>query len=93
LKPLLPLASDSILTQPSYSRAAAPETLARIAKSMGFSNEHTAHTVKDALMMGMKNARNVQLGSALIVITGSFYTIGEAKEVLGQTGVFTTLRE
>jgi len=93
LKPLLSLASESILTQPPYSRAAAPETLARIAKSMGFSDVHTAHTVKDALVMGMKNARNFQLGSALIVVTGSFYTIGEAKEVLGQTGILTTLRE
>jgi folylpolyglutamate synthase/dihydropteroate synthase len=43
--------------------------------------------------MGMKDARNFQLGSALIVVTGSFYTIGEAKEVLGQTGILTTLRE
>jgi dihydrofolate synthase / folylpolyglutamate synthase len=30
---------------------------------------------------------------SLIVITGSFYTIGEAKEVLGQKGVLTRLRE
>ena len=29
----------------------------------------------------------------LILITGSFYTIGEAKEVLGQKGVLTRLRE
>jgi len=93
LKPLLPLASHSILTRPSYTRAASPETLARIAESMGFSSIHTAHTVKDALEMGMNDARNFQLGSALIVVTGSFYTIGEAKEVLGQTGILTTLRE
>jgi dihydrofolate synthase/folylpolyglutamate synthase len=31
--------------------------------------------------------------SSLIVITGSFYTIGEAKEVFGQKGVLTRLRE
>jgi dihydrofolate synthase/folylpolyglutamate synthase len=93
LKPLLPLASHSILTRPSYTRAASPETLARIAESMGISNVHTAHTVKDALEMGMQDARNFQLGAALIVVTGSFYTIGEAKEVLGQTGILTTLRE
>jgi len=30
---------------------------------------------------------------SLIVITGSFYTIGEAEEVLGQKGVLTRLRE
>jgi dihydrofolate synthase/folylpolyglutamate synthase len=31
--------------------------------------------------------------SSLIVITGSFYTIGEAKEVLGHKGVLANLRE
>ncbi|MDH5202151.1 MAG: hypothetical protein OEW69_02660, partial [Nitrospirota bacterium] len=34
-----------------------------------------------------------KLNSSLIVITGSFYTIGEAKEVIGQKGVLTRLRE
>jgi len=29
----------------------------------------------------------------LILITGSFYTIGEAKEVLGQRGILARLRE
>jgi folylpolyglutamate synthase/dihydropteroate synthase len=29
----------------------------------------------------------------LIVVTGSFYTTGEAKEVLGQKGVLGGLRE
>jgi hypothetical protein len=29
----------------------------------------------------------------LIVVTGSFYTIGEAKECIGYTGVLTRLRE
>jgi folylpolyglutamate synthase/dihydropteroate synthase len=43
--------------------------------------------------MGMKDARNLLPESVLIVITGSFYTIGEAKEVLGQRGILTTLRE
>ena len=31
--------------------------------------------------------------SSLIVVTGSFYTIGEAKESIGYTGVLTRLRE
>lgn len=93
LKPLLPLASHIIFTRPSYTRAASPETLSRVAQSMGFSSVHTTHTVKDALLIGMDKAGNFEPGSALIVVTGSFYTIGEAKEVLGETGVLTTLRE
>ncbi len=35
---------------------------------------------------------NSKLNSPVIVITGSFYTIGEAKEVLGQKGVLARLR-
>ena len=93
LKPLLPLAAHIVFTRPSYTRAASPETLSHVAESMGFSRVHTAHTVKNALLIGMKNASNYEPGSALIVVTGSFYTIGEAMEVLGQTGVLTTLRE
>jgi folylpolyglutamate synthase/dihydropteroate synthase len=41
----------------------------------------------------MKEARTLLPESALIVVTGSFYTIGEAKEIFGHKGVLTTLRE
>ena len=104
MEPLLPLASEVILTAPSYSRAASPEHLADIAHSLGFSDLRIAATVKDAIEMGMKTGlRDEDNGSGnlpltpeplpLILITGSFYTIGEAKEVLGQKGVLTRLRE
>jgi folylpolyglutamate synthase/dihydropteroate synthase len=39
------------------------------------------------------NSEHRTLNSSLILITGSFYTIGEAKEVLGQKGVLSSLRE
>jgi dihydrofolate synthase/folylpolyglutamate synthase len=146
MEPLLPLASEVILTAPSYSRAASPEHLADIAHSLGFSDLRIAPTVKDAIdtamktglrdedngsgnlllapdpepladiahslgfsevqiaptvkdavEMGMKTClRDEDDGSGklpLILITGSFYTIGEAKEMLGQKGVLTRLRE
>jgi dihydrofolate synthase / folylpolyglutamate synthase len=97
MEPLLPLASEVILTAPSYSRAASPEHLADIAHSLGFSEVQIAPTVKDAVEMGMKTClRDEDDGSGklpLILITGSFYTIGEAKEMLGQKGVLTRLRE
>jgi len=93
LKPLLPLAHDVIMTRPPYDRAASPETLARIAESIGCSHLRTTHNVRDALEIGMQEARDLQPKPALVVVTGSFYTIGEAKEVLGQRGVLTTLRE
>jgi len=93
LRPLLPLAWNVILTRPSYARAAPPETIGRIAESMGFSNFRIAQTLREALETGMKEARDIRPDPALLVITGSFYTTGEAREVLGQKGVLTTLRE
>jgi len=92
MEPLLPLASEVILTAPQYSRAAAPETLARIVQSLGYFHVDIARTVKDALAMASKRARD-NASPSLIVITGSFYTIGEAKEVIGAKGVLARLRE
>jgi len=92
MKPLLPIASEIILTSPGYERAAPPAKLAGIAASLGFPEVRVASCVKDAIEMA-KNSSLVTRHSSLIVITGSFYTIGEAEEVLGQKGVLTRLRE
>jgi dihydrofolate synthase/folylpolyglutamate synthase len=91
MKPLLPLASKIILTSPNYERAATPQKLAAIATSLGFPNVRTAPTVKDAVEMAESLSK--ALHDSLIVVTGSFYTIGEAKECIGYTGVLTRLRE
>ncbi|MCX5719797.1 MAG: bifunctional folylpolyglutamate synthase/dihydrofolate synthase [Nitrospirae bacterium] len=106
MKPLLPLSSEIILTSPDYERAASPERLAGIAVSLGFHDFRIASTVKDAIEMAINDSYKLEenensklktqdskLNSSLIVITGSFYTIGEAKEVIGQKGVLTRLRE
>ncbi|MBM4145546.1 MAG: bifunctional folylpolyglutamate synthase/dihydrofolate synthase [Nitrospira sp.] len=96
MEPLLPLASEVILTAPSYSRAASPEHLADIAQSLGFSDLRIAPTVKDAIDVAIRKSYHSSLithHSSLVLITGSFYTIGEAKEALGQKGVLTRLRE
>jgi dihydrofolate synthase/folylpolyglutamate synthase len=110
MQPLLPLASEIILTSPSYTRAASPEKLAGIAAALGYSNIKTVPTLKDAI----ESVVRIHSGASgqdsiisdhiiplpltpcsppLIVITGSFYTTGEAKEILGQKGVLTRLRE
>jgi len=114
MKPLLPIASEIILTSPGYERAAPPAKLAGIAASLGFPEVRVASCVKDAIEMAIKIAECRMQNSecemrsteyeiipkyeicnpkSLIVITGSFYTIGEAEEVLGQKGVLTRLRE
>ncbi len=106
MEPLLPFASEIILTSPEYSRAASPEKLASTAASLGFFNVRIALTVKDAIEMAikdsyklqvtsykLKNNKNSKLNSSLILVTGSFYTIGEAKEALGVKGILAKLRE
>jgi dihydrofolate synthase/folylpolyglutamate synthase len=85
LSPLLPLASSVIFAAPRYGRAAAPEALSREAASLGFVSR-TAPSVASALETAIAS------GDAVLV-TGSFYTIGEAKEALGEKGVLTDLRE
>jgi folylpolyglutamate synthase/dihydropteroate synthase len=110
MQPLLPLASEIILTSPSYTRAASPEKLAGIAAALGYSNIRTVPTLKGAV----ESAVRIDSGAGsqdpvisdpviplplapcsqpLILVTGSFYTAGEAKEILGQKGVLTRLRE
>ena len=110
IAPLLPLASEIILTAPACERAASPQKLADCAAEMGFTNTHIAPTVKDAIDMAIKssNASCVKRDalqeksldsslithhSSLILITGSFYTIGEAKEMLCGRGILSGLRE
>ena len=88
MAPLLPIAAEIILTVPAYERAASPDVLYGHAISLGFSCRK-AYGVADAIAM----ARELYREGDLIVITGSFYTIGEAKEILGEKSVLGSLRE
>ena len=104
LKPLLPLASEIIFTAPDYDRAASPQKLAEIALHMGFSSR-VANSVRDAVEMAKAEfgVKSIELGegsselqtqnSKFILITGSFYNAGKAKEILGETSVLGSLRE
>ncbi len=88
LRPLLPLAAEVIFASPSYGRAASADALASRAAEAGYSS-HAGGSVRDALRMAEQLCRP----GDIIVVTGSFYTIGEAKEALGTKGVLTRLRE
>ena len=88
MKPLLPLASEIIVTAPAYGRAASPAVLAAEARGLGRLAQ-TALTVADALNL----AERLFVQGDLIVVTGSFYTIGEVKETFGNKGVLARLRE
>jgi dihydrofolate synthase/folylpolyglutamate synthase len=82
IKPLLPIASDVIFTAPDYERAAPPEKLAECAGTLGFRSE-VVKTVKRAMDVAGETATR-SAKKTLVLITGSFYTIGEAKTHLGR---------
>jgi dihydrofolate synthase/folylpolyglutamate synthase len=88
LDPLLPLASQILFTAPAYGRSAPPERLAAVAAAKGYSS-----IVVPGVAEAVKKAEEICLPGDLIVITGSFYTLGEAKECFGKKGVLTRLRE
>lgn len=93
MSPLMPVASEVIVTAPDYGRAASPERLAEIAISLG-SAPVTANSVKEALDIAAERAGIFyEHAPCLVLITGSFYTIGEAKTVLGHKGTLARLRE
>jgi dihydrofolate synthase/folylpolyglutamate synthase len=88
IEPLLPLAAEVLFAAPAYGRAASPERLAAAAAKMGH-----ASIVAPGVAEAILKAEELWQPGDLIVITGSFYTIGEAKEFLGNKGVLTRLRE
>ncbi|MBI5026322.1 MAG: hypothetical protein HZC12_06270, partial [Nitrospirae bacterium] len=87
LRPLSSISDKIILTRPKGERAATTERLKKGLK--GYTGDiKTTDTVSEALKLArtlykVGTTRN-QEGN-LIVVTGSFYTTGEAKEVLGQS--------
>ncbi|MFZ5906980.1 MAG: bifunctional folylpolyglutamate synthase/dihydrofolate synthase [Nitrospirota bacterium] len=92
MEPLLPIAARVILTAPAYDRAAKPDKLFHVAQALGYSDIIRVPTVHQAIDVARKLALS-RGEDSLIVITGSFYTIGEASEILGKKGVLADLRE
>lgn len=95
LSPLLPLVSDIIFTAPDYGRSAPPGLLVEQAALLGFQST-VAPSVGDAVARAkdMAFSRVDDLAAPpLILITGSFFTIGEAKELMGEKAVLGGLRE
>ena len=78
---------------PAYSRELfpEPEQLSGLAAEMRYISK-TSSSVKNAIEMAKQSSAAFG-SSGLILITGSFYTIGEAKEVLGEKAILGKLRE
>jgi dihydrofolate synthase / folylpolyglutamate synthase len=96
LKPLMQIAESVVLTKPKGERAASTEKLYDIALKIQKSNEDCrsssivkTNSVADALTHAKKEWQEENI----ILVTGSFYTIGEAQEILSHAGVLSDLRE
>lgn len=96
LSPLIDAAETIILTKARYDRAATPdkmeEIITDIAKSVKIPDRSkiiNTGSVDEAL----KHAKSIYMENSVILISGSFYTTGEAKELLGYKGVLSRLRE
>jgi dihydrofolate synthase / folylpolyglutamate synthase len=77
LQRLLPLADAVIFSRPRYDRAARPEDL-----RLRADNLPQEHYVITALEAAIQKARDLAGPDDLIVVTGSLFTVGEAREYL-----------
>ncbi len=85
VRPLLALAGEIICTAPAYGRATSAGELAAVVASLG----HEGRAVT-----GVKRALDeARATGKTVLVTGSFYTAGEALEALGVRGVHMRLRE
>jgi dihydrofolate synthase/folylpolyglutamate synthase len=81
LKEIVPLATRTIFTRPAYYRAAEPQRLLKAAEELGRGGE-----VCVPLSAAIERAKNLADERDLILITGSLFTVGEAKSCLDPTG-------
>ncbi len=81
LTKLLPLADAVVFSRPEYSRAATPEALAR--KAAGAAGE--SYVIPE-LPTAIEKALSLAGEDDLVVITGSLFTVGEARDYLVKSG-------
>ena len=75
---LVPVASHVVVTQPPSDRAASADQLEKIVRAAGLSVE-VAATVPEAI----ERARGVATEADAVIVTGSLYTVGAARDALG----------
>lgn len=95
IRPLLPLAREVIFTSAAYGRASKAGELVGVARTLGFEgNVRETASVAQAIASATTPATDAASGAlAPVLVTGSFYTVGEALEAMGSTSVLGTLRE
>jgi dihydrofolate synthase/folylpolyglutamate synthase len=95
LKPLLGISDYMVLTSPEGERAASPDELkneaAGLMNSAGMKPAKV--TAAGSIAEALDRAKRVSGADSVICVTGSFYTTGKVKELLGHKGVLSGLRE
>ena len=93
--PIIRNVDSIILTKAAYERSASPLRLAKTINSLNASGiKGTADISSTENVLEAINLAKSHCGKdGVILITGSFYTTGEAKELLGHAGVLSRLRE
>ncbi len=92
LLPLLEVSRRVILTRPAYERAMEPEELLKMAAGLlpeAGARVQLSRNVPEAIEMAIRASSEGEI----ILVTGSFYVVGEAKEFMGQRPILKELRE
>ncbi len=98
LEPLMQVSDTAILTKPKGNRAAPPKKLKEHIETLNASSNSqfmpkpiiTTDSVAEALEV----AKTFRQKDCVVIVTGSFYTTGEVKELLGRsTSILSQLRE
>ncbi|MFP5224985.1 MAG: bifunctional folylpolyglutamate synthase/dihydrofolate synthase [Actinomycetota bacterium] len=78
LRPLALLADEIICTRVDWPRAADPEMLAEVIRAQGISEVRVVGSPRDAIGIALEHSRE----SDAVLIAGSLYLAGDAREVL-----------
>ena len=80
VKEIVPYAHKVILCKPNMDRAASPATIAEIIKGY-----HVKHDAIDDVNEAIHHALSTASTDDLICVTGSLFTVGDARKVFKQT--------
>ncbi|MBI4837570.1 MAG: hypothetical protein HY806_00125 [Nitrospirae bacterium] len=93
LKPLVEISETIILTKPKGERPASTDRLKECVENLQPGGSHKTVKTTGSIAEALDLAKTIWKEGNIILVTGSFYTAGEAKEALGHKGVLSGLRE
>ncbi|UCD34911.1 MAG: bifunctional folylpolyglutamate synthase/dihydrofolate synthase [Nitrospiraceae bacterium] len=96
LAPLADMAETIVLTKARYERAADPEKLKLLVPAIrepgGMARPFSVFSTR-TVAEALEQAKALCTKDHIILVTGSFYTTGEVKEILGRRSILSRLQE